>query len=441
MGATYPFELLAGNHEEKATSQGGFIENFAACLPDRLGVTGTYAHQYYFDYPPEAPLARFILIDPDLTRGESVAQYCTDGDTANCAWLAERIEEAQSQGLWTIVGMHKNCITIGEKSCEVGAPLFNLLVEHKVDLILQGHDHGYQRSKQLSLDAGCTAILPNAFEAPCVVDEGTDGAFKRGAGPVLVIPAKSGRESYAVNAEDPEASYFATWMYPNNDSYGFTKFTVSADSIVAQFVAGTGTYADHFTIGETGVTPGVTAPVTASITAPVTTTLAAPVTAAVPPPVAGAQTITFTAAADTYVSASEPTSIFGTETRLRLDASPAAVSYVRFNVQGLGGPVTSAMLNVYANSKSKGGYQVAGVSDDTWTETEMTYGDAPAVGAPVGSSGAFASKTWTQVDVTGLVDGNGAVDLALLGTSETATVLSSREGTNAPVLVVTVGTE
>lgn len=429
VGATYPFELLVGNHEQKATSYGGFIDTFAECLPDRLGVTGVYAHQYYFDYPPGAPLARFIMIDPDLPRGASTAQYCTKGDTANCSWLAARIDEAKRQGLWTIVGMHKNCITIGEKSCEIGADLFNVLVERKVDVIVQGHDHGYQRSKQLTLGPGCTAIVPNAFNAGCVVDDGTDGAYARGAGTVLLIPAKSGRESYTIDPADGEAPYFAAWMYPNNESFGFTKFTVSESSIEAQFIAGTGTYADHFTISPMGPASGVE------------TDLLAPATALVPAPIAGAQTVTFTAAADTYISAAEPTGNFGTETRLRLDASPAAVSYLRFNVQGLAAPVTNATLNVYANSKAKDGYQAAAVADDSWTETELTYDGAPAVGAPAGSSGAFAAKTWTQVDVTALVTGNGTVDLALLETSETSIVLSSREGTNAPVLVVTTGTE
>ena len=190
VGATYPFELLVGNHEETATSQGGFIDNFVACLPDRLGVTGLYAHQYYFDYPPDAPLARFILIDPDLTRGEDPAQYCTKGDTANCDWLTARIDDAKSQGLWTIVGMHKNCITIGEKSCEIGAPLFNVLLEHKVDVILQGHDHGYQRSKQLSLGPDCPELEPDVYNGGCIArDGGDDAVFRRGAGPVFVVSA------------------------------------------------------------------------------------------------------------------------------------------------------------------------------------------------------------------------------------------------------------
>ena len=153
VGSTYPYELLVGNHEEQPSGPNGFIDTFAGCLPDHLGVKGLYAHRYYFDYPPGAPLARFILIDPDLYRGATVAQYCTGGETENCDWLKARIDEAKSQGLWTIVGMHKNCLTIGQKSCEIGADLLNVLIARKVDLVLQGHDHGYQRSKQLSLGA------------------------------------------------------------------------------------------------------------------------------------------------------------------------------------------------------------------------------------------------------------------------------------------------
>lgn len=66
------------------------LGNFAACLPDRLGVTGEYAHKYYFDYPPAAPLARFILIDPAVHRRENKAAYCTKGDTVNCDWLHQQ---------------------------------------------------------------------------------------------------------------------------------------------------------------------------------------------------------------------------------------------------------------------------------------------------------------------------------------------------------------
>ena len=249
LGETYPFQLLVGNHEEFPTGPNGFIDNFAACLPDRLSVTGSYAHRYYFDYPASAPLARFILIDPDLNRSGAKAQYCKGGETDNCGWLQARIDEAKQQGLWTIVGMHKNCLTMGVKSCEIGADLLNLLIDLKVDLVLQGHDHGYQRSKQLSLTAGCLLVQTDAYNANCVADDGSDGLYKRDMGLVFAITAVMGRTPYPANPFDTDAPYFAAWMEASAPSNGFLQFTVTKDQIDAQFIAGAGTFADHFTIG------------------------------------------------------------------------------------------------------------------------------------------------------------------------------------------------
>jgi hypothetical protein len=253
LGATYPFELLVGNHEQSPSSDDGFIDNFARCLPGRLGEKGHYAHRYYFDYPADDPIARFIFIDPDLPRGSADAQYCKDGEKSNCNWLKARIDEAQSKGLWTIVSMHKVCVTAGEKSCEIGAELFNLLLERKVDLVLQGHEHGYQRSKQLSLNADCPALKPNNFNASCVSDDGSDGVYRRGAGPVIVISAAFGRDPYTVHPDDPEALYIATWMDRDNESKGYMQFTVTKDKIDGQFVTVTGPLTDHLTISGTAV--------------------------------------------------------------------------------------------------------------------------------------------------------------------------------------------
>src|SRR2546429_9428134 len=51
VGSTFPFELISGNHEDGGEGQDGLIDNFAQCLPDRLGAVGTYGKEYSFDYP------------------------------------------------------------------------------------------------------------------------------------------------------------------------------------------------------------------------------------------------------------------------------------------------------------------------------------------------------------------------------------------------------
>ena len=127
---------------------------------------------------------RVIMIPPHLTV-ENVHYAYTVGNT-HYNWLAAAIDGARSAGIpWVTVGMHKICITAGDKSCEIGADLMNLLVSKRVDIVLQGHDHNYQRSKQLALNGStCTAFRSNSFDADCVADDGADNIYAKGAGSV-----------------------------------------------------------------------------------------------------------------------------------------------------------------------------------------------------------------------------------------------------------------
>jgi hypothetical protein len=42
VGSALPYELVAGGHDVGATKGEGTIDNYAACLPDRMGSTGIY---------------------------------------------------------------------------------------------------------------------------------------------------------------------------------------------------------------------------------------------------------------------------------------------------------------------------------------------------------------------------------------------------------------
>ncbi len=133
----------------------------------------------------------------------------------------------------------------------------------------------------------------------------------------------------------------------------------------------------------------------------------------------------------------------GTALTLRVDSSaPVQRSYLRFNVQGVVGTVTKATLRVYATNSSTVGYEVRSISG-SWLETTVTYNTAPIIGATVvGTSPAFGAGTWTNVDVTSLVGGNGTIDLAMTPLGPTGVPFSSREATissNAPQLVVSFG--
>lgn len=245
---SFPFQLVVGDDEDDGSAK--HIVNYAACLPDRLGSTlsptNQYGAEYYFDYPQPAPLARVILIGAD--QKVNGIRYRYRATNARYRWLRDTIDAARTAGIpWVIVAMHEVCYTAGSKSCSVGADLMNLLFAKKVDLILQAHDHNYQRSKQVALNAStCPAVAPGSFNADCIVDDGSDALYAKGSGSVFMINgAFGGRGLSAVNPGDTEAGYFASL---NSTTRGFTTFAITADSLQARFVNTIGSFVDAFEI-------------------------------------------------------------------------------------------------------------------------------------------------------------------------------------------------
>jgi hypothetical protein len=88
------------------------------------------------------------------------------------------------------------------------------------------------------------------------------------------------------------------------------------------------------------------------------------------------------------VDSSTPTMNYGTLTALRVDGSPFVRSYLNFDLSRISGTITQAKLRVYANTASTNGISVWGVSSTGWTETGITYNNAPAAGRTVATSGA-----------------------------------------------------
>ncbi len=261
VGQHLPYELIVGNHEDDPPA-GNNIDGFRTCLPHRATASyqGDYGKEYYFDYPATSPIARFILIAPNLNINGTSYKYLK-GD-AHYNWTAAAIDDARAKNIpWVIVGMHENCITVGVKSCEIKTDIFNLFVEKRVDLVLQGHDHDYQRSKQLAFTTGCTGIQTGTANTACVVNNTSNTTFTKGNGTILIIDGTGGAGLYDVSGSDGEAPYFITWSGNNsNPTWGFAKFTVSSTSINGQFVAATASsYTDTFSIVGSGVpttTPG-----------------------------------------------------------------------------------------------------------------------------------------------------------------------------------------
>jgi PKD repeat protein len=261
VGAGFPFELLAGNHESNGLN--GNINDFSACLPNQLpGLVGTYGRQYYVDVPEVNPLVRYVMISPALTYPDGVWSY--GAGSARYQWTAAAIDGARAAGVpWVVVGMHKPCLSVGQYSCDPGSALMNLLVSKKVDLVLSGHEHLYARSKQLAHGASCPSITPGAYTGGCVRDG--DNALVKGAGTVFGIVGTGGTPLRDVNLSDTEAEYFAASSGLNvQPSFGNLEMSATATSLTANFrPTGSGTFADSFTIA---AGPATNEPPTASFT-------------------------------------------------------------------------------------------------------------------------------------------------------------------------------
>ncbi len=245
----FPFEILAGNEDPQ-------INDLATDLPDRIGnISGIYAKEYSFDYPPNAslPLARFIFASP----GGILPGYDYSQGSTHYNWVAKQIDDARTAGIpWVIVGMHEYCLDINSGSpgtCS-SLDLMNLLLSKKVDLILYGHQHNYQVSKQLALNnTTCKSLPVGTYNANCVVNSTAN--LTKGAGSVMVINGTGGKSIFKINANDPDAKYFRTWEGSNiKGTMGVNFITVTQNKLTVKFVPiSKGKFTDTFTI--TGSSP------------------------------------------------------------------------------------------------------------------------------------------------------------------------------------------
>src|SRR5207249_1636593 len=164
-------------------------------------------------------------------------------------------DAARAEGIpWVIVGMHKPCISIGQVGCDSGSDIMNLLIQKKVDLVLLGHSHSYERSKQLS----CAVV--NSYKPSCVVNDGSTGTYLKAGGTILIIQGTMGEGQEAINPSNPEAGYFTRAWGSNGywngtgtslvagATWGFVRYTVTPTQIIAQFLNTTGSFRDGFVI-------------------------------------------------------------------------------------------------------------------------------------------------------------------------------------------------
>jgi hypothetical protein len=154
--------------------------------------------------------------------------------------------------------------------------------------------------------------------------------------------------------------------------------------------------------------------------------------------------LSFGPIADAYVSQVSPSSAYGGGSFSVVGGSSSAKqAFICFTVSGLpaGAIVASAKLRLYVTNDSTSGGVFNQISNTSWNET-ITWNTRPAIDGPlVATLGVVALNNVVELDLTGVITGNGTYSFAItLPNTNTNTVgYASREAStaaNRPQLIV-----
>src|SRR5438094_5826333 len=154
-------------------------------------------------------------------------------------------------------------------------------------------------------------------------------------------------------------------------------------------------------------------------------------------------TLTFSSTADTYVDSGSATKNFNSSVILRAAASPTRISYLRFAVSGVSGrQVQHARLRLGVSAGGPGG-TVHRISNNTWSETAITFNTRPTVDGPgLQTLGTVATGATAEFNLDGAITGDGVYNLAIDSSTTTVSYNSSLATSGQkPQLVLTVAAQ
>ena len=279
-----PFYSVLANHDINAEdAQGHPLADFDK-NPDSL------AYYTNFHFPLNGPVTAY----PSPTKGDTtefktaagsrfptMANYsfdygeghflCLDGnvtidptDAALRAWIVEDLSKTDAK--WKIVVYHHPAFNVGNEHFEEQhmRALSPLLEEHGVDLVLNGHEHVYQRTRPLrfspsDLTAAHTVgeskrLIPGQF----TVDRKFDGtAITKPEGIIYVTTGAGGNSLYDpemnrnpknwLHKEDLEADYVAQMV---TDRHSLTVIDMEEQTLTLRQIDEWGQEIDHVRISK-----------------------------------------------------------------------------------------------------------------------------------------------------------------------------------------------
>ena len=221
-----PFQLVPGNHE--AQNGDGVFSRYAACLPSRIGINGTYERgQWWTDSGP----VRYIGISPNIALPSGNLQYAQG--SAELRWLVQAIRDGKAKGQWIVVGMHIPCLTTSIHQCERDRYLDGTLIGEGVDLVLAGHDHVYSRSHQIT-------------QLAAVVD--SDNAYTAGRGTVFAVVGNGGHKPREITQCPAMWAACSGTNSPGGATTGWLRIDATDSTLTGRLVSTSGPLTDSFTV-------------------------------------------------------------------------------------------------------------------------------------------------------------------------------------------------
>jgi hypothetical protein len=138
---------------------------------------------------------------------------------------------------------------------------------------------------------------------------------------------------------------------------------------------------------------------------------------------------------DASVSVAQPGPPLGRAPVLRTSSRPETRSYLAFSVDGVAGPITRAVLWLWADRDDAQGVAIHAVQG-AWDEKSIIAANAPAIGGAASTTGPVAAGAWAFADVTRLMPDHGVVSLALTQVGSGTAEFGSKEGAHSPQLMI-----
>jgi hypothetical protein len=256
----YPFQFRkwvcwpsTGNHDlysANATSQtGAYFDSFTLPKNGEVGGVPSSTEAYYsFNYAN----IHFVCLE------STDAPFRANGG-AQLTWLANDL--AANTQRWTIVYFHHPPYSKGSHDSDAEIELIEMrtnvvpiLENYKVDLVLSGHSHAFERSYLLRGHFGNESTFNSSTMAVNAGSGASATPYIKSSpnfyGTVYAVCGVSGKISGTTTGWPHNAMYFSS-----NSHYGSMIIDVVGDQLDCKFMSTSGTIRDQFTIQKSGNAP------------------------------------------------------------------------------------------------------------------------------------------------------------------------------------------